>query len=346
LINVEQRRVSKKYNKFKFLNKKFFIPSKKVSSNSHNTIAINELGDLYGWGSGDNSRIGLKIDLRDYITEPLKFNYFSQRQLKVFDISMGDSHILSCAKSKDGTNKEMGVVYSWGLDLYGRLGYLNDIERNDDEERHDQEIYVFRRTPFPIKIKESVSRVYCGFDYSACVTETGKLYTWGNNSYGNLGVVTGNAIEQDLDEYNERYVVNTPMLVKDLAQYKIIQVACGHMHMLALTSERKIFSWGTGKYGQLGLGVKDVSYTPTTIKYLENEDVIFIAAGENNSAAINSKGQLYMWGSGEYGKLGIGSNDSVDIPKKLDDILLSNVRIYYVSLGPCHTLCCSCKYYY
>lgn len=49
--------------------------------------------------------------------------------MKIIEVSSGSSHIAVIAVSKDGSNNENGYVFTWGLDLFGRLGYISDHRR-------------------------------------------------------------------------------------------------------------------------------------------------------------------------------------------------------------------------
>lgn len=278
------------------------------------------------------------MELVEYIKDATLFKFFKEKQLKVVDVAMGESHMLAILKQKDGLATEAGELYSWGLDLYGRLGYLTEMLKNNDIEVPESEKYVFRRIPFCLNIPHKISRVSCGKDFSACLTVEGKLYTWGNNTWGNLGINSN-----QLDEMEGNYMVKLPTLVKHLENEQLIQIVCGDKHMLALTNQRRIYSWGDGKNGALGHGNKETVGFPVMIQDLSFEDIIFICAGVNTSAAINSKGQLYTWGNGQFGKLGLGDNDLVKSPRKVTEPVLLNDRVFYVSMGYYHTLCCSCK---
>ncbi len=284
--------------------------------------------------------MGLNLELVDYIEEPTIFKFFKERQLKVIEVCMGESHILAIAKRKDGSKSESGDVYSWGLDVYGRLGYLAEIIKNDDEEIGENENYIFRRVPVALKIPDKISRIACGKDFSACLTNKGKLYTWGNNKWGNLGISISQLTP---DEVINSSIINQPTLVKSIYNETLIQVVCGDKHMMGLTNERRVYSWGEGKDGALGLGTFDSHSSPQMIKGLSFEDIIFIAAGENTSAAINSKGQLYTWGSGRYGKLGLGTKDNIKSPMKVVDGGILHDRVFFISIGYYHSVCCTCK---
>ena len=132
------------------------------------------------------------------------------------------------------------------------------------------------------------------------------------------------------------------MLVRTLSQKEIIQVVCGSKHMMCLTSEGLVYSWGSGENGVLGHGSMSSYDKPEVIKELKmSYEIVFIAAGMFSSAAISSTGQLFTWGRGKYGVLGIGSEESVCIPTLVSNDKIKNEQIFYVSLGLYHTLALS-----
>ncbi len=70
-----------------------------------------------------------------------------------------------------------------------------------------------------------------------------------------------------------------PRKLPTLSRYKVIQVAAGESHSLALMSTGDVFSWGRGKYGRLGLGHERVQMVPTIIEKLQGKSIMKIAAG-------------------------------------------------------------------
>lgn len=74
--------------------------------------------------------------------------------------------------------------------------------------------------------------------------------------------------------------------------------------MMALSSDRKVYSWGSGDFGVLGHGGETGVNKPQMIKELVGDEIIFITCGEFNSGAITSTGKLYLWGNGKFGRLG------------------------------------------
>jgi alpha-tubulin suppressor-like RCC1 family protein len=104
--------------------------------------------------------------------------------------------------------------------------------------------------------------------------------------------------------YNEQYVVRTPTLISSLLNKFIIQIACGSKHMLALSSDHKVYSWGSGDFGVLGHGGETGVNKPQLIRALIGEDIVFITCGEFNSGAISILGRPFVWGNGKFGRLG------------------------------------------
>jgi alpha-tubulin suppressor-like RCC1 family protein len=297
---------------------------------------VNDIGDLYSWGSNKEGRLGHNTEIGDIIPGARKYDFFANKYLKILEVSCGDAHIAAIAYNKNDSNYNSGDVYTWGLPMYGRLGYNdnNNKELNDDFSIKNTQI-EYTKIPVLLKIPARVSRVACGVDFTACLTVSGKLYTWGVNNWGNLGV--------DKAGMKENGVIYTPTLVNILTNKYIIQIACGSRHMMCLTSERNVFSWGNGENGILGHGNEFGLDKPMLIKELQKEEIIYIAAGEFSSAAIDARGQLYMWGRGKYGILGLGTEDNISIPKMVIDQAFQDVKVFYVSLGIYHTLCLSSK---
>jgi alpha-tubulin suppressor-like RCC1 family protein len=54
----------------------------------------------------------------------------------------------------------------------------------------------------------------------------------------------------------------TPQKVERISGQKVVQVACGEAHTVALTDQAKVWGWGMSMYGQLGLGFSSDSFEP------------------------------------------------------------------------------------
>jgi len=152
----------------------------------------------------------------------------------------------------------------------------------------------------------------------------GKLYTFGSGDYGRLG-------------HGDNQPKKTAKLVEVLRDKDIIKFACGPRHTLALASDGTIYSWGFGGDGQLGHGDFQLQTMPTKIKALQDEHVINISCGEKHSAALTSGGDVFTWGDGSLGQLGLGDQRKQHTPHRV--VELQGRMILQISCGYYHTAC-------
>lgn len=75
--------------------------------------------------------------------------------------------------------------------------------------------------------------------YSGSILDDGDMYTFGSDYYGCLGC--------DNEEGDE---VNTPILVEFFTGRPVEQVSCGESHIVALTKDNEVYSWGCGEFGK------------------------------------------------------------------------------------------------
>jgi hypothetical protein len=62
--------------------------------------------------------------------------------MRMVEVCCGSNHIAVIATNKDGTNDDVGYIFTWGLDLFGRLGYISDL-RNNGIAKPDEGIQSF-----------------------------------------------------------------------------------------------------------------------------------------------------------------------------------------------------------
>ena len=80
-----------------------------------------------------------------------------------------------------------------------------------------------------------------------------------------------------------------PVYVTELSDKKCIAVACGHYHSLALSVDHRVWSWGWGVHGQLGVGSIEDVLLPTHIAGLDEFEITQLAAGYSHSAVLSAK---------------------------------------------------------
>ena len=100
------------------------------------------------------------------------------------------------------------------------------------------------------------------------------------------------------------------------AGVKVIALAGGLYHSLALTSSGSVFAWGWNMTGQLGNGSIIGSDVPVKVRLPGGTRAIAVAAGFAHSVALTSKGAALTWGKNNGGELGNGTNtDSAVVVK-------------------------------
>ena len=150
----------------------------------------------------------------------------------------------------------------------------------------------------------------CGNEHTLILDETNNVYSFGNNEDGVLGVENNELksytfIKINFGKYNGR----------------IKEISAGTIHNVALTDDGKIFSWGSTQGGQLGLSEQYITSqncknfsisSPTLIKFKQynglndSNEIIKISCGEAHTIALNSKNEVFSWGFGSNGQLGLG----------------------------------------
>jgi hypothetical protein len=96
-----------------------------------------------------------------------------------------------------------------------------------------------------------------------------------------------------------------PKQVKALGNKVIVDVGCGENHTIALTCDGEVFTWGSGQYGQLGHGDNVRQSLPVKVSIFDDKVVVQVCAGRKHSMILTKTGSIYVWGSNEFGQLGI-----------------------------------------
>ncbi len=123
----------------------------------------------------------------------------------------------------------------------------------------------------------SEQQVATGFQHTVHLAPDGTVWTWGGNSFGQLG-------------HGDTTPRSTPTQVAGLTN--IIAVSAGFYHTLALRGDGTVFAWGYNFYGQLGDGTTATRYAPEQITAIGG--IVEIAAGGHHSTALERPGaKLY-----------------------------------------------------
>ncbi|XP_034504630.1 uncharacterized protein LOC100471251 isoform X6 [Ailuropoda melanoleuca] len=145
----------------------------------------------------------------------------------------------------------------------------------------------------------------CGDEHTAIVTGNNKLYMFGSNNWGQLGL-------------GSKSTVNKPTCVKALKPEKVKFAACGRNHTLVSTEGGKVYASGGNNEGQLGLGDTDERNSFHLISFFTSQRKIKqLSAGSNTSAALTEDGELFMWGDNSEGQIGLKNITNVCVPQQV-----------------------------
>lgn len=224
---------------------------------------------------------------------------------QVILISAGASHSVALLSGN--------IVCSWGRGEDGQLGH------GDAEDR-----------PTPTQLSTldglDIISITCGADHTTAYSESRmEVYSWGWGDFGRLG--HGNSSD-----------LFTPQPIKALHSLKIRQIACGDSHCLAVTMDGEVQSWGRNQNGQLGLGTTEDSLVPQKIQAFQGVSIKMVAAGAEHTAAVTEDGELYGWGWGRYGNLGLGDRNDRLVPEKVSLVKLQGDKMIMVACGWRHTI--------
>ena len=188
------------------------LPGKIISvccGNQHTTalVKIGSSQKCYVWGYNGYGQLGLGDTNHKKSPQELSL-------LNIITVYCGGYHTIALTDS--------GILYSWGGNGYGQLGLGHKIDTNLPQEIN----FIF----------EPIASVAFGDNHIIVLTTNNKIYVWGYNYFGQLG----------LGHYAHQY---SP---QELILPNIISVSCGGDFTTSLTSSGKIYGWGFNGTGRLG----------------------------------------------------------------------------------------------
>jgi alpha-tubulin suppressor-like RCC1 family protein len=235
---------------------------------------------------------------------------------------------VACGSHHSALIDGAGDLYTFGSSGNGRLG-------------HDGEGTEAQKVSLP----EAVVSLSLGAYHSAAIGESGTLYTWGwQGSFFGGASGCGHA-----DSSTE-----APRPVAKLLELgeKIVEVACGTQHTIALAESGSVYAWGKGEFGRLGQGDTNDWSEPEEIEYFRDiveahpeQAIASVSAGAQWSAARTGTGHLYVWGRNDQGQLGLGEESMGDLysseryPRIVGILAQENMKMRLHNCGESHIVC-------
>ena len=253
-------------------------------------------------------------------------------------ISLGSQHTV-CV-----TNK--GKIYTFGWNNYGQCGVpinstvllKNELDNNrliNINKFNEIELRVLNRVD-GVKIPQIdevilSNSITCGEDYTLIVDKEGKLWSFGLNLNGQLGLGHCTQIDKpsEVEFENENNQPQNKFKKSKKNKVKFNSVKSSGYINFCTTEEGEIYMWPWGdKQGNL-------HYNPNKF-FLSSpqEKVISVACGNNFCLMLNSNGMVYSMGkSNKYGELGVGDFNPRYGPTPIDFFNLNLERINQISCG-------------
>lgn len=118
-----------------------------------------------------------------------------------------------------------------------------------------------------------------------------------------------------------------PNEILAMSNLRIVQVSGGESHCAALSQINKVYVWGNGSYGRLGLGFENQENYPTLVEDLGDKKITKISCGTFHTIALSEDGKMFSFGQNKYGKLGINVRQENTVFRS------TNIQIFAYSLN-------------
>lgn len=309
------------------------------STGRHSSLAIRGEGSLFTWGYNAFGQIGNNTTA----------NYSSPIQIVG---KWKTAHMFR--DSALGFKENDPYVYLWGDNTVGQLGTNNTIHRSSPTLlssdwlkitgsdrvvvgiKTDKTLWAWglgtfgvlgqdlipRNTNFVSSLGVNWSSIFSPVigNHNIGIKTTGSLFTFGNNSHGQLGISTNITVSSN----------NSPIQIPGTWSY----AAAGTNTSYAIRSDLTLWGWGINNFGQLG--------NSSTINYsspnqIPGADWAYVQASSESVYAIKNPGSIWSWGRNNQGQLGHGDTINRSSPVQIGSL----TNWSYIASGADHALCLS-----
>jgi|GEM_PF-641641 len=228
-----------------------------------------------------------------------------------------------------------GRTVAWGFNQAGQLGNISTTNSA-------MPVTVITAGAFSGK---TVIAQAAGNSHSAALCTDGTVFTWGDNSAGQLGN-TGAGLASSVPVPVDMTSANGSALFGKT----VVAISAGSSHTLALCSDGTVVAWGGNGNGELGNNNTLNSNLPVAVdtaaedgSALFGKTVVAIAAGDSHSLALCSDGTVVAWGYNGNGELGNNAIIDSPVPVAVDNTTVHGSALFTktvvaISGGNSHSL--------
>ena len=283
-----------------------------VATHSLHTLVLTRHGLVFSFGFGHCGQLGHGDTAT--LWRPRLVEALARAGERAVAISVGQQHSLVLT--------DAGVSLSFGSGFSGKLG-LGD-------QRNHATPQAIRDALWDLP----VSVLVAGSMHSMAADEHGRVFTFGCNAECQLG-------------HGGRDDEHKPRVVEGLRAQRIVRLAGGEHHSLAVSDAGQVFSWGAGEArartsafsgGWLGHRTVESHPLPRRVEALAGVRVVAIAASRQHSLALADGGAVFSFGDGGGGKLGHDDGGRMHwVPTRIR--ALDGCRVAAIAAGEAHSLC-------
>ncbi|HEY1083558.1 MAG TPA: choice-of-anchor D domain-containing protein, partial [Prosthecobacter sp.] len=271
-----------------------------VASGGTHTLALATDGRVYAWGRNAESQLGDASTTAR--STPVAVDVSASSALNgktVVAIAAGNNHSLALTTE--------GKVYAWGSATSGGLG-----DNQSTTNRNRPVAVLDGAISFTSKI---IVDIAAGTNFSLAMDSTGKVYSWGVGTTGQLGdnTIVSKSVPVAVDTTTPIGLVANPLNGKT-----VVAISAGAVHAAALTSDGILGTWGQNSSGQLGDSTTTQRNLPTALDVgglsaLSGKRIAAFATGSSYCLVLDADGLTYTWGAFTNGRL--GNNASANQPR-------------------------------
>jgi alpha-tubulin suppressor-like RCC1 family protein len=290
--------------------------------------ALSSNGRVFTWGSNSHGELGDGTTEGKLLPTEITSKFNLAYGDKIIALTLGGNHASALSWN--------GRVFTWGDNNFGNIG---DGTVSSDgyvfSSENKRGIPTEITNNFNLGAYDKIVAISRGDGHSSAISFSGRVFTWGSNSHGELGDGT-----KGVKNYKSLPTEITPKF-KLNADDKIVAISLGNGHSSAISCSGRVFTWGSNFFGQLGDRTVTDKSLPTEITYnfnLEYRDkIVAVSLGNNNSSALSLNGCVFTWGENDHGTLGNGRKIAIPYPIELDYKINSSLdvtdKIVAISLG-------------
>ena len=178
-------------------------------------------------------------------------------KLDAIDISLGIEHPILSIITKDHK------LYMWGL-----IGSMVKDARG------------MTMKPMHVPTPEPAIKISLGTEHVMILSDTGNVYTFGDNFAGGLG------IKGNMEKIYEPQLVELPE--------KIVQIETYHYTSAALSDTGRLYMWGFNYKNKISSSLPEYNFVPVEISF--GLSINFVSVGYDNTIAISDDGVVNYWG--------------------------------------------------